>query len=93
MGPISRDIEVQGDKGNLMAEISDQELEAAASSTTYAAMTFPSAPTVSVVVLCCGNDYPSENTPHKSTVQSDPIQCPDPAIFPQMSAVLATDET
>jgi len=23
-------------------------------------MTFPSAPTVSVVVLCCGNEYPSE---------------------------------
>jgi hypothetical protein len=26
----------------------------------HVAMTFPSAPTVSVVVLCCGNEYPSE---------------------------------
>lgn len=68
MGPNGWDIGIQGGKGNLMAE-----LEAAARSTTYGAMTFPSAPTVSVVVLCCGNDYPSENRPHKSTVQSDPI--------------------
>ena len=68
MGPNGWDIGIQGGKGNLMAE-----LEAAARSTAYGAMTFPSAPTVSVVVLCCGNDYPSENRPHKSTVQSDPI--------------------
>lgn len=93
MGPNSRDIESQSDRGNLMAEVSDEELEAAARSTTYGAMTFPSAPTVSVVVLCCGNDYPSENTPHKSTVQSDRNDVLNPAIFPQMSAVLATDET
>jgi hypothetical protein len=67
MGHKGRDFEVQSDRGNLLAEVSDEELEAAAGSTTYAAMTFPSAPTVSVVVLCCGNEYPSENTPHKST--------------------------
>jgi hypothetical protein len=73
MGPNGWDIGIQGGKGNLMAEFSDEELEAAARSTTYGAMTVPSAPTVSVVVLCCGNDYPSENRPHKSTVQSDPI--------------------
>jgi hypothetical protein len=69
MGHNSRDIEVQSDKGNLMAEVSDEELEAAASSTTYAGMTFPSAPTVSVVVLCCGNDHPSESMPHKSSAK------------------------
>jgi hypothetical protein len=93
MGHNSRDIGVQSDKGNLMAEASDEELEAAASSATYAAMTFPSAPTLSVVVLCCGNDDPAESTPHKSTVQSDPFFGPEPAIFLQMSTVLATDET
>jgi hypothetical protein len=58
MGDSGRDIEVRSD---LMAEVSDEELEAAASTTTHADMTFPSAPTVSVVVLCCGNEYPSEN--------------------------------
>jgi hypothetical protein len=53
-----RDIEVRGD---LMAGVSDEELEAAASAIMHAAMTFPSAPTVSVVVLCYGNEYPAEN--------------------------------
>jgi hypothetical protein len=57
MGDSGRDIEVRSD---LMAEVSDEELEAAARTTTHAAMTFPSASTVSVVVLCCGNEYPSE---------------------------------
>ena len=47
-----RNIEVRGD---LMAGVSDEELEAAASAIMHAAMTFPSAPTVSVVVLCFGN--------------------------------------
>jgi hypothetical protein len=73
MGHSSPAIEVQNDTSILIVEVSDEELEAAASTTAYGAMTFPSAPTVSVVVLCCGNDYPSEDTPHKSTVQSDPI--------------------
>ena len=58
MGDSGRDIEVRGD---LTAGVSDEELEAAARATTHAAMTFPSAPTLSVVVLCCGNEYPSEN--------------------------------
>ena len=58
MGASGRDLVVRSDQ---MAEVSDEELEAAASTTTRAAMTFPSAPPVSVVVLCCGNEYPSEN--------------------------------
>ena len=40
----------------LSLEVSDVELEAAAGETTHPAMTFPAAPTVSVLVLCCGND-------------------------------------
>jgi hypothetical protein len=66
MGDSGRDIEVRGD---LTAGVSDEELEAAARATTHAAMTFPSAPTLSVVVLCCGNEYASENPatlPHAS---------------------------
>jgi len=58
MGDSGRDIEVRSD---LMAEVSDEELEAAASTTTPRRHDVPSAPTVSVVVLCCGNEYPSEN--------------------------------
>ena len=58
MGDRGRDLEVRGD---LMAGVSDEELEVAASAIMPGAMTFPSAPTVSVVVLCCGNEYPSEN--------------------------------
>jgi len=93
MGHSSPEIELQSDTSILMVEVSDEELEAAARTTTYAAMTFPSAPTLSVVVLCCGNDDPSETTPHKSTAQSDPFLCPEPAIFSQMSTVLTADET
>jgi hypothetical protein len=68
MGDSGRDIVVRGD---LTAGVSDEELEAAARATTHAAMTFPSAPTLSVVVLCCANEYPSENSkpatlPHAS---------------------------
>ena len=40
----------------LSLEVSDVELEAAAGETTHPAMTFPAAPTVSVLVLCCAND-------------------------------------
>jgi hypothetical protein len=58
-----------------MAEVSDEELEAAASTTTGAAMTFPSAPTVSVVVLCFGNEYPSENLNSGTSLHASEIQC------------------
>ena len=40
----------------LSLEVSDVELEAAAGETTHPAMTFPAAPTVSVLVLRCRND-------------------------------------
>ena len=58
MGDHRGDLEV---RGVLTPGVSDEELEAAASAKMHSAMTFPSAPTVSVVVLCCGNQYPSEN--------------------------------
>jgi hypothetical protein len=48
------------DENRFTVEFSDEELEAAAGMTKHAAMTFPGAPTVSVVVLCCGNDYRTE---------------------------------
>ena len=70
MDDSGRDIEVRSD---LMAEDSDEELEAAASTTTHAAMTFPSAPTVSVVVLCCGNEYPSENSNSATSLHASKI--------------------
>jgi hypothetical protein len=38
-------------------EVSDAALEAAAGKATNPAASFPSAPTVSVLVMCCGNDY------------------------------------
>ena len=39
-------------------EFSDEALEAAASATPVpaAAMSFPSAPTVSILIMCCGNN-------------------------------------
>jgi hypothetical protein len=55
-----QNIELRSDESNPTAGVSDEELEAAASTKTHVAMTFPSAPTVSVVVLCCGTEYPSE---------------------------------
>ncbi len=57
MGDSGCYIEVQTDEHNLAVGISDEELEAAASMTTHAGMTFPSAPTVSILFACCGNDY------------------------------------
>ena len=45
----------QGYQDILTLELSDEALEAAAS--MHAAITFPAAPTVSVLVVCCGNDY------------------------------------
>jgi hypothetical protein len=49
------DIE-QGDEQILTFEVSDAALEAAANTLPGAAMSFPNAPTVNVVVVCCGND-------------------------------------
>jgi hypothetical protein len=58
MGKSSTEIEVQRDeKDPLALGVSDEELEAAASRASYPAMTFPAAPTVSVLFACCGNDY------------------------------------
>jgi hypothetical protein len=46
-----------GDGDILVFDVSDAELEAAAGTTPpLAAMSFPNAPTVSVLVYCCGND-------------------------------------
>lgn len=70
MNHSSPDIEVQSDAGNLAPEISDEELEAAAITTPYAVMSFPSAPTLSVVFMCCGNERPPENVTHEPTLPS-----------------------
>ena len=40
----------------LICEISDEALEAAASAIPGAAMSFPNAPTVSIVIVCCSTD-------------------------------------
>jgi hypothetical protein len=46
----------QSDEAILSIEISDEALEAAASTSgAAAAMSFPNAPTVSIFVICCGN--------------------------------------
>jgi hypothetical protein len=46
----------QSDEAILPLEVSDAALEAAASSTpSAAAMSFPKAPTVSILVMCCSN--------------------------------------
>jgi hypothetical protein len=46
----------QGDEAILSIEVSDEALEAAASTSgAAAAMSFPNAPTVSIFVICCGN--------------------------------------
>jgi len=45
------------DAGILIFEVSDAALEAAASvAMPGAAMSFPNAPTVSILVVCCSND-------------------------------------
>jgi hypothetical protein len=46
----------QSDDDILSFEVSDAELEAAASATRGAAMSFPGAPTVSILVVCCSNE-------------------------------------
>jgi hypothetical protein len=56
MNENSQDLE-QCDEDILTLEVSDAALEAAASPTTGAAMSFPGSPTVSILVLCCSNDY------------------------------------
>jgi hypothetical protein len=48
----------QGDETIFSLEVSDEALEAAANSTptgALAAMSFPNAPTVSILVICCSN--------------------------------------
>jgi hypothetical protein len=47
------------DQAILTFEVSDEALEAAASTLRGGAMSFPNAPTVNVLVACCGNDVTS----------------------------------
>jgi hypothetical protein len=51
----------QADGDIFVFDVSDAALEAAASAPRGAAMSFPNAPTVSVVVVCCGNDEPAQH--------------------------------
>jgi hypothetical protein len=44
------------DEDILTIEVSDEALESAAHAATGAAMSLPAAPTVSILVVCCGND-------------------------------------
>jgi hypothetical protein len=44
------------DEQILNYDISDAALEAAANALPGAAMSMPNAPTVSIIVVCCGND-------------------------------------
>lgn len=46
----------RGDEDILICEVSDAELEAAANAMPGAAMSFPNAPTVSILFACCSND-------------------------------------
>jgi hypothetical protein len=43
----------QADDDILAFEVSDETLEATADMTTYPAVSFPNAPTVSILVACC----------------------------------------
>ena len=46
----------QSEEGVLLLEVSDEALEAAGSQTgAVAVMSFPNAPTVSILVMCCSN--------------------------------------
>ncbi len=57
MNDNTKDFE-QSDEAIVHSEVSDEALEAAASGTPIgagAAMSFPNAPTVSILVICCGN--------------------------------------
>jgi hypothetical protein len=55
MNDMTRELD-QGDENILAFEVADEALEAAASTTIGAAMSFFAAPTVSVLVGCCSND-------------------------------------
>ena len=46
----------QSDEDILNFEVSDEALEAAASTRAGAAMSMPAAPTVSILVVCCGDN-------------------------------------
>jgi hypothetical protein len=46
----------QSDEDILNFEVSDAALEAAASTRAGAAMSMPAAPTVSILVVCCGDN-------------------------------------
>jgi len=46
----------RSDEDILAFDVSDAALEAAASALPGAAMSFPTAPTVSVLFACCGNE-------------------------------------
>jgi len=52
MNYITNDF-AQSDEDILSFDVSDAALEAAASAIPGAAMSFPNAPTVSVVIVCC----------------------------------------
>jgi hypothetical protein len=45
----------ESDATLLALEVSDEALEAAASQIGVAVMSFPNAPTVSILIMCCGN--------------------------------------
>jgi hypothetical protein len=47
-----------GDDDCLRCDVSDAALEAAASTSPGGAMSFPNAPTVSILVICCSFDGP-----------------------------------
>jgi len=55
MNDITNDF-VQSDEDILSFDVSDEALEAAASAIPGAAMSFPNAPTVSIVIVCCSTD-------------------------------------
>ena len=56
MGDISTGGVVQGSEDDLTLVVSDEDLEVAASTLTFAAVTWSSAPTVSILFVCCGNN-------------------------------------
>ncbi len=56
MNANAKDDPQPNDADILAFEISDAALEAAACTMPGAAMSFPNAPTVSILVVCCSND-------------------------------------
>ena len=55
MTEITKDL-YRSDEDIFTVDLPDEALEAAAGTMPNAAMSFPAAPTVSVLVVCCGND-------------------------------------